>query len=181
MAEENIQTKTTVGWLEMTNYTADPVPSGDSTKRGLVFINGSLYYWNGTAFAALSGGSGISTWDSLYDLDKSLTIDSDTLTFALTHATGNGLTITGSAATAGNLLVFSNSGSGNDVYGTSGTWYVSAAGAITATALTMGDDEPITLGASSDAVIQWVGASSVLDIAGATNFDGNMTINFSCQ
>jgi hypothetical protein len=39
------------------------------------------------------------------------------------------LAISGQATSTGNLLTLSNSGTGNDIYGTSGTWYVSKAGA----------------------------------------------------
>ena len=122
--------KTTIGWLEMVNYTANPT-DGDSNLRGLAFVAGSLKYWNGTTFVAVGGSGGASTWDELYDNDKTLTIDDTTLTFQVTKAGINGLTLAGNATASGAILAFSNSGSGNDVTGTSSTWSVTKAGAAT--------------------------------------------------
>ena len=153
------------------------LPTLASTDRAIGFQSATLKYWAGASWGDLTAGSGgYTTWDQMYANDKTLTIDSTTLTLAHTTATGDGLTITGGAATTGSLVQLTQSGSGADITGTSSTWSISSAGAVVATALTMGDDEPITLGASSDAVIQWVGSGNVLDISGATNFDGNMTI-----
>ena len=141
----------------------------------------SLKAWNGSAETDIlaGGGGGVSTWDGLYDLDKTLTIDADTLTFSLTHATNDGLTLTGSAGSAGDVVKISNSGSGKDISGTADVWSITKAGVIVATALTMGDDESITLGDGSDATITWDGTASLLDIAGATNFEDNVTLEAS--
>ncbi|MFA6358820.1 MAG: hypothetical protein WCY09_09220, partial [Candidatus Omnitrophota bacterium] len=122
--------KSTIGWLEMVNYTTNPT-DGDSNLRGLAFVAGSLKYWNGTTFVAVGGSGGASTWDELYDNDKTLTIDDTTLTFQVTKAGINGLTLAGNATASGAILAFSNSGSGNDVTGTSSTWSVTKAGAAT--------------------------------------------------
>lgn len=149
----------------------------DSADRGIYVRGDSLKYWNGSSETDITtGGSGVSTWDGLYDLDKSMTIDSTTVTFALTHATNNGLTLTGDAGSAGDVLQFNNAGSGADIDGTSSTWSVSKAGSAVFTALVLGDDETITFGATSDASISWVNASSFLDFEGATNFDGDMIL-----
>jgi len=149
-----------------------------SDDLGLYWRSDTLYAWDGSQEIDItSGASGsVPSWDAIYDKDKTLTIDEDTFTMSLTHATNDGLTVTGSAGSSGDCIQITNAGSGYDIEGTSGTWFVTKAGSITATALVMADDEAITLGDSSDAVIQWVGASSHLDIAGATNFDGNMTL-----
>jgi hypothetical protein len=172
MADENIMTKTTVGWLEMVNYTDDPIPAGDSLKRGLAFINGSPYYWSGTDFVALAAaGGGVSTWDSLYDLDKTLTLDDGTLTFNLTKTTGAGLTLAAAGTATGAALAFSNGGSGNDITGTSSTWSVTAAGAATfasvvAESLTAAAN--LTIDATGAGTITIAGTSTGLVTVGAS-------------
>ena len=102
-----------------------------------LYVRGdSLKYWNGSAETDItSGGSGVSTFDGLYDLDQTLTIDGTTLTFALTHATNAGLTLTGDAASAGVVLQITNAGSGSDISGTSATWSISKAGALLVTSI----------------------------------------------
>lgn len=99
-------------------------------------IGTTLYMNEGSATSAdfnaitTSAGSGVTTWDQLYDLDKSLTIDDTTLTFALTHVTSDGVTFTGDAASAGDVIKIQNAGSGMDLSGTSDTWSFSKAGAL---------------------------------------------------
>ena len=122
--------KSSFGWIEMVNYTSAPTDV-DSNRRGLAFVAGTLKYYNGSTFVAISGGGGVSTWDELYDADKTLTIDDSTLTFQVTKAGISGLTLAGNATASGALLAFSNSGSGVDVLGTSSTWQVTKAGAGT--------------------------------------------------
>ena len=123
--------------------------------------NGRLYYLTGTGLrmyvegtwytipTSTTGGSP-SSWEALYLLDKTMTIDSTTLTFNLTHATGDGLTLSAGAGATGALLQFANSGSGNDIQGTSDTWTISKAGAIVCVGLTTTSD--IT---STGAAIDW--------------------------
>jgi hypothetical protein len=168
--------KTHIGILELDRETA--LPNLRSTKGGVGFEGTTPKYWNGSSWSAFSGsGGGISTWDELYDADKALTIDETTgITWTITAVSGDAFTIASGAGATGDMLQFTNGGSGSDIKGTSDTWSVSKAGAIVGTALTMGDDQAITLGATSDAVIQWVNASSYVDIQGAVNFDGNVTI-----
>jgi hypothetical protein len=164
MAEENIMTKQSVGWLEMVNYTGDPLPGGKSTRRGLAFINGSLYYWSGTDFVALSAGNGgIADWDSLYDLDKTLTLDDGVLTFTVTTA-ANGLYINKTNAGAGVPLVIANSGSGYDIQGPA--WSIISTGSVGILELTSGG----TINATG-------GALTIGKTATATTFAGTVTIN----
>jgi len=112
------------------------------TSTGLRFYDGSTWY---TIPTSTSGGA-LNSWDAMYALDKSLTINSTTLTFNLTHATGDGLTIS-SGAVAGALLQFGNGGSGPDIQGTSDTWSVSKAGAATVASLVLGGDITATAAA----------------------------------
>lgn len=154
----------------------DPTDSGD-----VILYRGSgstLKFWNGSSSTTLGSAGGLVNFslNDAYDDGSSITVDNGGIVLAgASEATGV-LQITADASSTGVGILITNSGSGNDITGTSSTWGITAAGVLTATGLTMGDDEAITLGASSDAVIQWVGSGSVLDIAGATNFDGNMTI-----
>lgn len=164
MAEENIMTKQSVGWLEMTNYTSDPFPGGKSTRRGLAFINGSLYYWSGTDFVALGTASGgVTTFDDLYDNDKTLTLDDGVLTFTVSTA-ANGIYINKTNTGAGVPLVIGNSGSGYDVQGPS--WSIISTGNVGILELTSGG----TINATGGALT--IGATGT-----ATTFAGTVTIN----
>lgn len=119
--------KTHIGILELDRETS--LPNLRSTKGGVGFEGTTLKYWNGTSWAAVSSTGGISTWDELYDLDKSMTIDSTSMTFALTHATNDGVTFTGGSGSAGDVIQITNAGTGSDIKGTSATWSVSKTGA----------------------------------------------------
>lgn len=125
------QIKSSFGWIEMVNFTIAPT-DGDVNMRGLCFVGGTLKYWNGSTMVTVSGSGGISTWDELYDNDKTLSVDDGTLTFLLpTGETHNLLTLQAQATATGATLAFSNAGTGNDVTGTSSTWAVTKAGAAT--------------------------------------------------
>jgi hypothetical protein len=164
MAEENIMTKQSVGWLEMTNYTDDPFPSGKSTRRGLAFINGSLYYWSGSDFVALGTTSGgVTTFDDLYDNDKALTLDDGVLTFTVTTA-ANGIYINKTNAGAGVPLVIGNSGSGYDIQGPA--WSIISTGSVGILELT-----------SAGTINATGGALTIGKTATATTFAGTVTIN----
>ena len=171
--------KTHVGILEVDRETS--LPNLRSTKGGFGFEGTTPKYWNGSSWSAFSGsGSGINTWDELYDADKALTIDETTgITWTITAVSGDAFTLVAGATATGDLLQFNNGGSGSDIKGTSDTWSISKAGAIVATALTMGDDESITLGASSDATIDWDSVANLLDIGGAVNFENNVALEAS--
>src|SRR3990167_2208487 len=110
MTDAETMVKSSFCWLELANYTDAPTDT-DADRRGLAFIGGVLKYWNGSSFATISGSGGISSWDELYDNDKTLTVDSTGLTFLLTHATNVMLTLQANGGAAGALLAFSNSGS----------------------------------------------------------------------
>lgn len=128
--------KSSIGWLELVNYASAPIDV-DATRRGIAFVAGTLKYYNGTTFVTISGSGGVSTWDELYDNDKTLSIDDGALTIQLLAGeTSNALILAAQATATGAVLAFSNSGSGNDVTGTS-VWSVSNAGvAIFATVTT---------------------------------------------
>ena len=161
------QLKSSFGWLELQNFTASPTDT-DALRSGLCFVNSSPKYWNGSAWVSFSGGGGISTWDELYSDDKTLAISAETLTFNLTNATANGLTLSASGSATGDVLQFSNAGTGKDVDGTSSTWSVTNLGQAVFARVDLGDNQTIRFGASQNATLQWVSASSYLEIAGNT-------------
>ncbi|MCK9578704.1 hypothetical protein M0R01_04440 [bacterium] len=131
MAETDNFVKSSIGWLELVNYSANPTDT-DANRRGLAFVSGSLKYWNGSSWVSVSSAGGVSTWDDLYDLDKTLSIDDGTFTIQLLAGESSvALTLAAQATATGALLAFSNSGTGNDVTGTSSTWSVTSAGAGT--------------------------------------------------
>lgn len=153
------------------------LPDLGSTDRAFGFQSTTPKYWQGSSWASFSSGGGYTTWDELYDNDKTLTIDSTSLTFALTHASNNGLTITGGAASAGNLLAFSNSYAGNDIYGTSGLWTVTSAGVGSFVSLSVGggsaDGQIVSNGAYDLILSTNAAAHTKITITDGTN--GNIT------
>jgi len=180
MADEGF-VKTSVGWLEVKNYSSDPTDT-DSTRRGLCFVGTTLKQWSGSAWSSVSsGGGGVSDWNSLYDTGKTMTIDDGTMTFALTDTTSAGFTVTGGAATTGVILQITNSGSGNDISGTSATWGVTSAGVGTLTGIILGDDETLAFGDSTDCTLDWDSTANVLDISATTNFESDVTMAASAN
>ena len=176
MSDTDTFLKSSFGWLELKSYSADPTDT-ESLRRGLCFVDTVLKKWNGTNWVAITGGGGTSSWDELYDNDKTLTIDNTTLTYAVT-ADVDGLTITGSATVdSGALLQFTSGGDAKDIQGTSDSWSITKAGILACTGVTMGDSESIVFGDGSDASIDWDNATSLLDVAGDVNFEG--AVNFT--
>jgi hypothetical protein len=106
-----------------------------STDMAIYTRGTSLYFWNGTLETAIgaAGSGGVTTLDSLYDLDKVLSVDDGTVTIAGATAlgTGNVLTLTAAAAVSGNVLQITNSGTGSDIATTSSLFTVSSTGAVT--------------------------------------------------
>ncbi len=59
---EDIKGKTSYGWIELTNYAAATEPDEtDSDRCGLCFIDSTLNYWNGSAWAEFTGSGGSTT------------------------------------------------------------------------------------------------------------------------
>jgi hypothetical protein len=113
------------------------LPTLDASDRAIGFQGTAPKYWNGTSWAAFtSGEGGYTTWDELYANDKTLTLNSGTLTLSLTDTSSNGLTLTAAASATGSCLQFSNAGTGADVTGTSSTWSISKSGSAVFTSIT---------------------------------------------
>ena len=136
---------------------ASAVPTTTTSSYYLYVYGGVLYYDNGVSAVALSsGGGGTPTWDTIYAIDQTMTISGNSMTYNLTHATGDGLTIT-SGAVAGQLIQLTNSGTGDDIQGTSDTWAVTKAGLATFT----GIDGCDSLTAAAGLVLEASGANTI--------------------
>ncbi len=142
-----------------TSAARDAVPSGVWVKRDGDFwydtAGNQWYTYDSAAWNAFSGGGG-TTLQGAYDyggLGVGRAITSNTGAVTITKndtgtenvlelsaspsgsADGDGLLITNGSNSTGVGLQFANSGSGNDIAGTSDTWTVSAAGAAVFTTL----------------------------------------------
>lgn len=139
---------------------ADEGADHGTPPSGLELFNnsGTLKYINSSGVTTtLSAGTGDNTLDNAYDqggAGAGRTITADTGAVKITNtdadaafllditptpsssAAMGGIVITSGANCTQDALEFANSGSGNDIYGTSGTWAVSAAGASTFTGMT---------------------------------------------
>ena len=141
-------------YVELDEITA---PTGDpATNRGWVYVkdNGGgesrLYYESdaGTVTDLVANAGGV-TLDGAYDYGgagsgKAVTVDSGAIALTNNAANNNGVltvekspvgaqsgdavTITVGAQSTGDALQFANTGSGNDIAGSGGTWSVTAAG-----------------------------------------------------
>ena len=96
--------KSSFGWIEIANYTADPVDT-NSGRAGLAVVNNVLRRWTGSAWTnADTGGTAGATGglNAVYSLsDNSVTLDEGAITLT--------------SAAAGNMLVFvkGDTGAGN--------------------------------------------------------------------
>jgi hypothetical protein len=152
-----------------------------------IYVNGDTFYSindAGTA-TALATGSGDNTLDNAYDQGgagsgKAITADSGAVAISNTDADTawlftlnaspssaaalGGAQITVGANSTQDALEFANSGSGYDIYGTSGAWTVSKAGAATFSSVT---------------ATSFTGAFSptTLAVGGATSIEGNLTLD----
>lgn len=117
--------------------TPDIIPTTTSGERLLyVDASGNLCYDNGSSIQVVGtagGGAGAPSWESIFAGDSIFTITPDTTwTVAGNRSTAtNVMTISNIGGGSGALLAFSNSGTGNDILGTSSTWSVTKAGVAT--------------------------------------------------
>lgn len=130
MADTDTFLKSSFGWLELKNYSADPTDV-ETTRNGLCFVSGVLKQYTSSAWSNVGSGSSAATWDEMYANDKSLTVSSTTLTFAGTYD-ADVITITGNAdVDTGALLQFASTGDAKDIQGTGDTWNISKTGYFT--------------------------------------------------
>lgn len=145
--------------------TPDRTPTTTSGER-ILYVDSSnvLQYDDGSSTTAL-GASGVVSSFSLndaYDDGNEITVD------------GTGVTLTASIATT--ALQITQSGAGDDIQGTSNNWAVDANGIADFSHVFLADNAELRFGntqGSSDAQITWNG--TLLNVAGATDFDNNVT------
>lgn len=133
-------------------------PTDSNLANGRLYYDSvlaGLYAYINSAWVNLGtgGAAGITSWDGLYDNDKTLEIDSTTLTFAGTAALG-----------ANNLLTITNAGSGKDIVGPA--WSIISTGSVGILELTSGG----TINATD-------GALTIGKTATATTFAGTVTMS----
>lgn len=165
----------------MQGQASDPSDSDLAAGRMYYQTGVGIRWYSGTSWYTIpttSGGGTLNTWDEMYALDKTLTINGTTLTFNLTHATGDGLTLS-SGAVAGALLQFANSGSGADIQGTGDTWSVSKAGLVTCVGLTTTSDLTSTGAAIDWDLIDNNASALSIDTAGLAGLIAIVTTNAS--
>lgn len=140
----------------------------DTSSYGLyVNSSGNLAYSKLGSVTVLGGGSGsAATWETLFLADSTFTITPDvTFTIAGNRATAtDALTVTNVAGSSGSVIQITNSGSGNDIDGTSNLWSISSAGLATFVGVTTSSD------VTSSAAIDW---DLVDDNASALSFDAS--------
>lgn len=178
-----------VDQIELTTRAA--VPTADLSNGRLVYVTGTGFrMYNESAWVTIptstTGGSA-SSWETLYSADKTLDITAGTLSFAGAHASNDVFTLTNASGT-GVCLQITNSGTGDDIQGTSDTWNVGKTGiavfdASVTTAAIVGSANltidatsagTITLGATSTGAItltRAVTATASVTITGSTETD----------
>lgn len=128
------------------NVTAASNPfSNDSEGYGLyIDSSNNLVYWNGTgtAIVGASGSGSTPTWESIFAKDNTFTITPDaTWTIAGNRATATDVvTLTNIGGGSGDVVKIQNTGTGADISGTSDTWTISKAGALTVVGATLTGD-----------------------------------------
>ena len=148
-------------------------PFGDLTYGLYVDGSGNLIYRTLTTSVTLGStgtGSSAPSLDAIYAGDQSLAISAGSLTLAGSHASNDVIVVTNASGT-GDCIQITNSGSGNDIEGTSDTWHFSAAGDFTANKGVMAGDagsDSLTLTAG-DAVIS-DGSFTLTDADDAASF-----------
>jgi len=152
--------------VELVSRTTAPTDSNLTNGR-LYYdsVLGGLYAYINSAWVSLGtgGAAGVTSWDGLYDNDKTLDLDGGVLTFIVTTA-ANGLYLNKTNAGAGVPLVIANSGSGYDMSGPA--WSIISTGSVGILELTSGG----TINATG-------GALTIGKTATATTFVGTITVS----
>jgi len=121
-----------------------PTDTEPTAAEGVVYYDDSentLKVYDGSSWNALSTATASGTGlDGSYDLNYSITVDSNPVTltgsnadvlYLTQSANDDGLYINKTGTGAGYPIKIANSGTGEDIYGTSGTWKISKAGLAT--------------------------------------------------
>lgn len=170
----------------------DVVNTAPTTTAGIcsLYTNGTnLLFDNGSTILTIGGGGGgTPTWETLFANDATMTMTPDnTFTIAGNRATATDVvTITNIAGGSGSCLQITNSGSGNDIDGTSNTWGVTALGAATFLTLTLSGTTITSTAADvawaledNDATALSIGAAGETDMMVFDTRTGVETVTFN--
>ncbi len=119
------------------NVTQASNPFGDVSYGLYVDANGDLVFRSTSTSvilgAAGGGGGSAPSLDAIFQGDQTLDLGAlSTLTIDRSSSNNDVLTLTNTGAGSGDLLQFTNVGTGNDVEGTSDTWHFTKDGDMTA-------------------------------------------------
>lgn len=158
----------------------------------MLYVNssGELIFQNGSSSTTIgaAGSGGTPSWETVFAADATMTITPDaTFTIAGNRSTATDvLTLTNVAGGSGSVLQITNSGSGNDVDGTSNTWSVSKAGAATFLTLTLSGTTITSTAADvawaledNDATALSIGAAGETDMMVFDTRTGVETVTFN--
>ena len=163
----------------------DAVTTAPTTTTGIfsLYVSGtSLIYDNGSGTTTIgaAGGGGTPTWETIFAADNTFTITPDAaFTIAGNRSTATDvLVITNVAGGSGSCIQITNSGTGNDIDGTSNLWGITAAGVASFAGLTLTGANTIT---TSSGDINWVleDNDSTALIIGASGDTNMMTFDTS--
>lgn len=162
------------------NWAANPF---SSSEVGM-YINstGNLVYsylGSATIIGAQGGGGVVPSWNNIFAAAQTMSVQGTAFTIQDTTGTSNNVLSLAASSTSGALLTFAQSGSGNDVLGTSSSWSVSKAGAAAflsvATATLNGAGAGLTIGDSGTNVITIGTNTNTITMAKATTFSSTIT------
>lgn len=167
---QNINLK---GGILRFNVTNASNPLGDESYGLYVNGSGELIFrstTSSTTLGASGGGSTAPSLDAIYAGDQSLAITAGSLTMAGAHASNDVIVVT-NASGSGDCIQITNSGTGNDIEGTSDTWHFTKAGDFTANMGVMAGDagsDSLTLTAGD--VVFSDGSVTITDADNAATF-----------
>lgn len=122
-----------------TGWSSSPFASDDyglyiNSSGNLVFSSLGV----ATVLSSGGGGGGVPSWETIYTNDAVFNIASGGWTIAGGSSSATDvLTLTADAGTSGDVIQITNSGTGNDIQGTSNTWKVTKAGVATVAGLSI--------------------------------------------
>ena len=171
----------------------DAVNTAPTTTSGIfsLYVSGTSLIFDsgsGTTTIGAAGAGGTPTWETIFAADATFTMTPDnTFTIAGNRATATDVvTITNIAGGSGSCLQITNSGTGNDIDGTSNTWGVTALGAATFLTLTLSGTTITSTAADvawaledNDATALSIGAAGETDMMVFDTRTGVETVTFN--
>lgn len=160
------------GILRFTGYrSTNPL---ESSANGLYVNSSNQLVFASQGSTTVIGGSGSGatpSWETLYGADATFVISSGGWTISGTSGSSTDVvTFLADAATSGDVIQITNSGSGKDINGTSNTWSVSKAGAAVFASLSISGTAAAitTTGAAAWVLLDNSATSLIIGSVGAT-------------